>query len=109
MDKDSRKVPARVGGGYSLGEKEGEAKHALTYAELPSHAHDVNTTVNARVYTGTTKGTIWAPGQFYVQGDGSYTGDRDNQQFITAYAGDGRPHNNMPPYQVVNIWEKISD
>ncbi len=95
------------GGGYLLGAEGGEAEHNLTYQEMPPHMHDVKTTVNAKIYTGTTMDSQWQANQFYVSGGGSYKGNRDNQQFLTADAGNGYPHNNMPPYTVVNIWKRI--
>lgn len=85
------------GGGYSLGDYAGEATHTLTIEEMPSHKHQ--TYVNRD--TGVT-----GPGSYYpatqVTTPSNYV---DNN--ICEYAGGNQPHNNMPPYLVVNMWRRI--
>lgn len=86
------------GSTFALGQTGGEKTHALTVSEMPSHKHQ--TYVNRD--TGVT-----GPGSYYpatqVTTPSNYV---DNN--ICEYVGGNQPHNNMPPYLVVNIWKRIS-
>lgn len=88
-----------AGSGYTLGTTGGEANHTLTAAEMPSHTH-----------------WVWQNGQAGV-GMGEYGFEAylarsalssDARHGTTSPTGDGDPHNNMPPYLVVNIWRRTS-
>ena len=61
----------------SIGQQGGEKTHAIT----PSEAPTFNTRGHAAV--------------------GS-----DNNQRVTGYSGNGQPHNNLPPYEVVSFWRR---
>ncbi len=86
-----------AGGEYILGSTGGETEHKLTIEEMPNHSHDLTPKI----------------------GNNSWIGNRNGQTKLgwmnagnevrTTYTGGGKPHNNMPPYQAVNIWVKISD
>ena len=65
----------------NLGRGDGEEKHVLTVAEMPSHNH-----------------TILSPGGVGGSGRGSFTAGNAP----TSYAGGDQPHNNMPPYVTLN-------
>lgn len=41
------RVPIHTGGGFTLGERGGEAAHTLSISELPTHTHVVNAASNA--------------------------------------------------------------
>lgn len=88
-----------AGDAYSLGSVGGEAEHTLTINEIPSHAHtykrhafdrnDSDPTTGEDVYGANNK-TLAA------------------HEGTTDVTGGGQPHNNMPPYLAVSIWERIA-
>lgn len=80
-----------AGDTYSAGSTGGEATHALTIAELPSHSHPYEGTSNV-------SGTDWI-GQ---------SGVGVLQARNTGYVGDNAAHNNMPPYYTVYMWRRMS-
>ena len=71
----------------------GEAETALEVNHLPPHDHE---TYTRAVYSG----------------NGSYTSLCKESQSVatdkTGQTGGGEPHNNMPPYLVVNMWKRMS-
>ena len=74
----------------------GEAEHTLTVREMPSHDHNMSA-----VYA-------WRSDQ---GGNEIYTGQTGNfkaQDYMTSVNGEGEPHNNMPPYLAVYMWQRIS-
>lgn len=76
---------------YTLGDTDGEATHTLTVNEMPSHHHAHNLSFSS----GT--GSSYA----YTQSNNRKTTSLD-----TGNMGGGQAHNNMPPYLVVNVWER---
>lgn len=88
------------GSSYSLGATGGEKTHTLTISEMPSHDHPLRN-INWKE-TGIDNNTIPSVNMGYLGESG----------FIwwaaTAKTGGGQPHNNMPPYLVVNVWKRIS-
>ncbi len=74
----------------------GEANHTLTVEEMPSHTHKVRYTGgNANGNNGGMPGTS-------VDATPGYN------DLIIANEGGGQPHNNMPPYKKVYIWECVT-
>lgn len=87
-----------AGTAYAAGTTGGEAAHALTVDELPSHTHP-QSVVGARSGTGTT----------YVSWNASnLTGSTATSYSSTYSAGGGAAHNNMPPYLAVYAWERTA-
>ncbi|MEZ4966500.1 MAG: tail fiber protein [Saprospiraceae bacterium] len=78
-----------VPGGFphALGSTGGEEEHTLTVAEMPSHSHTI------------TYSEGQESGDSSTYSDLSGTGVTDN----TGNTGGGQPHNNMPPYFVINF------
>lgn len=73
----------------------GEPSHTLTVEEMPSHTHKVRYTGgNANGNNGGMPGTS-------VDATPGYN------DLIIANEGGGQPHNNMPPYKKVYIWECV--
>lgn len=86
---------------HTLGAIGGEATHTLTIEELANHRHMV----------------MRNPDQSYKAGFGvdTHTGtiaETASTTFVEAiftdYVGLSQPHNNMPPYLVVNVWKRIA-
>ncbi len=73
----------------------GEATHTLTVDEMPSHTH------YERLEWSNTAG--WG-----VTGTGPNANAVVDQGSVTGSTGGGKPHNNMPPYLVVFMWERVS-
>lgn len=91
------------GSTYVNGSIGGEATHTLTESEMPNHFHDSlryqspdasKFGCNAGSLPDTTWQIPWAAGQA-------------QDYYYTGRAGGSQPHNNMPPYLVVNVWKRI--
>lgn len=85
-----------AGGDYAAESTGGEAEHALTVEEMPSHNHTINR------YTTTDSG---------LTGTG-FSRERNvsilkDNQYGPHSTGGGQPHNNMPPYLAVYMWKRV--
>lgn len=80
---------------YAAGSTGGEASRQLTTAEMPSHNHALD---NYNVTGGTTSFMT-------VQANDKkgYSGNVN-----TLYTGGNQPHNNMPPYLAVFMWQRTA-
>ncbi len=77
---------------YKAGATGGEATHKLTVTEMPAHNHSLT-------YMG-----------IYGAGSGTWAGGIASQVSGTANvssSGGSQPHNNMPPYLAVYMWQRI--
>ena len=81
-----------AGDTYTNGDIGGEATHTLTIDEIPSHTHGTPVTFGSYA-TMDGSGNTWVT--IYNNSNVGYTGG-------------SQPHNNMPPYLVVNIWKRIA-
>ena len=81
-----------AGGTYAAGSTGGEASVSLTVEEIPSHNHGnyIEIASNAS--------------DKYIGGGSAY-GDLYR---ATANTGGGQPHNNMPPYLAVYVWQRTA-
>ena len=87
----------------TLGGKGGEEKHTLTIAEMPAHQH----AGNDRAWHDRQKrnGQQWFAGLNHDGGSWMANVANDgltNQDTATGTTGSGQPHNNLPPYVVIN-------
>lgn len=80
---------------HTAGSTGGEEIHTLTMAEMPQHRHAINTYAGGVAQNGTA----------VQRGEGAGT---SSVMIQTEYAGNSQPHNNMPPYTTVYIWERTA-
>ncbi len=96
------RIPFHVGNGKTLGQKAGQETHTLTQQEMPVHRHALHG------YAG--RGDAADPVNHLLAesstGDLQYASDSLNEKMSSAAignTGNGQPHNNLPPYLVVNF------
>lgn len=83
-----------AGATYTAGSVGGEAEHTLTEEEIPEHWHDGVRRYSAGSYPGSAS-------------TGASSGS-DDAETHTDIAGGGKPHNNMPPYIAVYMWQRTA-
>lgn len=88
-----------AGDTYNNGETGGEATHTLTVSEMPLHAHDVGEILDGDVAVKKYEANV--DPEFYSM-------PTTNAIVSTDGTGGDQPHNNMPPYLVVNTWVRIA-
>lgn len=86
---------------YPAGSTGGEAEVALTIKEMPRHKHDWLGIMNKR--DGTVVYDDYAPDTSSTPLVSSL-----NRNTGVQYAGEGKAHNNIPPYYSVYIWKRIA-
>lgn len=108
------RMPIGVADGISpystIGNKGGESTHTLTPSEMPAHTHLLESGGRAHSFAWgiTVPSNVYAQNAIAVGGNtpsNNLTTSQNNWN-KTAPAGDGVPHNNMPPYIVVNYLVK---
>ena len=118
-----------AGDTYAAGSTGGEATHTLTVNEMPKHGHQVyiwnNNNQNFDAYTASPDGSTinlapvgalnssmqWQNSAFKTAGNdglgiGNVNGSGDLSG-VTHFVGGSQPHNNMPPYLAVYVWQRI--
>ena len=88
---------------YKQGTVGGEARHALTTGEMPAHAHKITDT---NLASGTELGIEWSQ-IFLANGTERSYSINTNRTLETVAVGGGQPHNNMPPYLAVHMWQRM--
>lgn len=87
------------GENYSANDTGGEDAHTLTIDEMPSHNH--NLANNYLFYSN--KSAAVTPPSAAASGISNLSGVKQFKE-----AGGNQPHNNMPPYLVVNMWKRVA-
>ena len=82
-----------AGNSYAAGETGGEAAHTLTVDEMPSHSHDFIRSTGT-VASGANRSSANTGGTALAGVIGNTGGDQ--------------PHNNMPPYLAVYMWQRTA-
>lgn len=92
-------------GTYTAGATGGEAMHALTISEIPSHRHDSLYVENLGQALASGHG-----GNPTTGFGGGFGVNNANPAYLytTAYTGGNQAHNNMPPYLVVYMWRRTA-
>ncbi len=105
---------------YKAGELGGEMKHKLSVQELPSHTHQMEQAGNHKHVAPYAENSGNPFGDYDGRNvhKGSGDTDYDNPLAYTSEAGkhnhkigntgSGIAHNNMPPYLVVYMWQRVS-
>lgn len=86
---------ALVPGSNELGYKEGEAEHTLTVHEMPAHSHRFS-------HDPGSAGLGIMPSGHDLVTDNPDVSMRDRYRVDVTLTGGSSPHNNMPPYCVLN-------
>ena len=98
-----------AGDSYTSGSTGGESSHTLTVDEMPSHRHWISA---ADFDDGNGTSTGLSNSQYYgLWSDaGSYDSNDRGKSLgrYDAYSGGSQPHNNMPPYLAVNVWQRTA-
>ncbi|MBI1764214.1 MAG: phage tail protein [Acidobacteria bacterium] len=98
-------VGAGQGSGLSnrtLGQRGGQAAVALTVQQMPQHSH-LAASSEAKGNQKSPAGRVWAA---TADGAPAYSNAAPNAQMkadALAFAGAGKPHNNLSPYQCVGF------
>ena len=94
-----------AGDTYAAGSTGGESSHTLTVDEMPSHAHNFDNYISGYPDTSNridrdnfTMPLINILNPNDTVGAGQYTNA----------AGNSKPHNNMPPYLAVYMWQRTA-
>ena len=87
---------------HPIGTTGGEEEHALTVEELATHDHNTISTGQKLLYDAATSTKWGSP----IQNNISQYVAGLNGSFRTSSTGSGSPHNNMPPYTSIYIWER---
>jgi hypothetical protein len=103
--KDSFLLAA--GDAFTAGTTGGESAHTLTTEELPAHGHPVPGSDGRYVTMLNQAAANTADGRFVSATSGGVL-FRWTPNWISANAGGGKPHNNMPPYLAVYMWRRVA-
>lgn len=98
------RVPVHPGNEIAFGQRGGEQNHTLSQNEMPAHTHQAMA-YSAASTSNQPEGNAWAQTL-----SGSYTESADTTMSAGALvtAGNGQPHENMQPYNVVTFCIAIS-
>lgn len=94
------RIPMHFGNGFVQGQTSGEAAHTLTTNEMPAHTH-VPAGASAVGTQRSPQSNVWAAGTSPAFSDSAPNTTMAPQAL--ASAGNNLPHDNMPPYQVINF------
>jgi len=89
-----------AGSTYSAGTTGGEAEHRLTLEEMPRHTHEVLITNGAHP---TGNSALLNNAETVMQYTNNITATA-----ATGHVGNNLPHNNMPPYLAVYMWQRTA-
>lgn len=102
-----------VGDNYSSGDTGGSETHTLTVEELAAHKHTQGTVLQGDAFGNMTTpangvALVNGTGAQYYDAGTIIQGSEAAMMNECATAGGGAPHNNMPPYLAVYMWQRIA-
>lgn len=93
---------------HAAGSTGGEAAVTLSVKHLPEHAHDEQLDFSGfgmRPYMQATGATGTGSGKYMTMDN---LGSSEVNPVQTRMAGGNQPHNNMPPYLAVYVWQRTA-
>jgi hypothetical protein len=88
----------------TIGETGGEKTHTLTTSEMPNHKHEGLSWIGNDNYNISLNTGSYYPDGYALQ----FQGTSDNVKISTNSTGGNQAHNNIPPYEVMAFWKRIS-
>lgn len=95
------RVPIHMSSNYPIGGAAGEPAHTLVQNEIPTHTHAINGSSNS-ANTGSPANDFW-PSNSSTGLPYAPASDNSLMANQTIASTGGQPHENMPPYLVVNF------
>ena len=97
------RVPIHVGGGHTVGERAGEQAHTVSIAELPTHIHSANASVNVSSTASPSNTTVVAQSA----GANLYGAASSNlvamSPGVISNVGGSQAHLNMQPFLTISF------
>lgn len=97
-----------------VGQKGGECRHQISVAEIPYHYHDIR--YGSCTGNGVTISTVGSGDRVLDISNWNWTYNTNNRagefgdsgsNLFTRPVGQGKTHNNMPPYLSVYMWKRV--
>jgi microcystin-dependent protein len=98
-------------GTYPAGSTGGEAEHTLSLEEMPSHKGHLYDNGETGNWDDAGVPTYYIPQHALAQHstDRPFIVQNRNELVMRGYTrGGNQPHNNMPPYLAVHMWQRIA-
>lgn len=92
------RMPMHFANAFTQGQSDGSESQNLTVAQLPTHNHALNGT--------TATGNLAAPGGNFLASSRAHYAETPDTQLATnsvGFTGSGLPHENRPPFLVLNF------
>ena len=92
---------------YAAGSTGGEAEHTLTVDEIPKHRHSSGS-YQYGYPSNYTDGGRYCTWVNYGTPNNNEPTTGENGAVRTSWVGGSQPHNNLPPYLAVYMWQRVA-